>query len=587
LEEKRPQFKVGTTPGYYAVARTAELASTLRKIGFGLTKGVDVIESILDIPHEISYSEGKEVRELVEKMGIELLIHGHLEVPVTSGGLEYYRLSQDTMERSAKSAIFCGATYVLFHASNERWPETWTAAEIPHYWFMVDELERHIREKLQKEKMLREWFVWKYWRTYAGPILLPEEDKQIEGEALAKTRELEVKLHAGEITPEKFSMERSNFYEKKIKEALLKHLENGTKWLHEDAGNPTDIYRIIATYMLIKKDPILLELVNVYEKELEKEGLLPLPSIPSDIPAVENKEKWIEENIDRWVESLITKSKEPGKKVIGDFYHSLVAGKYLEGHISRLLDAIKTFADKEIPTLQAPPEEKEKLKRYAKELKITFETPFMGGAYAGMMTIWHPKQIYAVVKTIRRTLNTDRIFMTIDFEHIAVEGADPYTEIEKFAKIAPDAGKYILSLHVTKPTPLHHHIEVEIGDVDVYKLLWHLRTAGLGKYHTVYFIFERGGEQEPFKRSITALKIMAEFLEKDIPPEKLIGMPEFFGVSTGEIAAEERQKVAIHEHALDPLKGLLTVPEEEFTFLSKAAIEKGVPPEKWKKEELK
>jgi hypothetical protein len=85
---------------------------------------------------------------------------------------------------------------------------------------------------------------------------------------------------------------------------------------------------------------------------------------------------------------------------------------------------------------------------------------------------------------------------------------------------------------------------------------------------------------------VTALKIMAEHLEKDIPPERL--PPEFFGIVTGEIASEERQLAIIREHARDPLKGLISVPEEEYTFLSRAALEKpGVTPEKWKKEELR
>jgi len=38
---------------------------------------------------------------------------------------------------------------------------------------------------------------------------------------------------------------------------------------------------------------------------------------------------------------------------------------------------------------------------------------------------------------------------------------------------------------------------------------------------------------------------------------------------------------------MDPLRGTLKVPEEEYTFLSRAAIEEGKKPEEWKKEELR
>ncbi|MCS7105821.1 MAG: hypothetical protein NZ942_00690 [Candidatus Aenigmarchaeota archaeon] len=210
--------------------------------------------------------------------------------------------------------------------------------------------------------------------------------------------------------------------------------------------------------------------------------------------------------------------------------------------------------------------------------------------------MWHPKQIYVAIKVLREELAknpktkdwAEKIFMIIDSEHLSTQGVDPLYEYSELIKLVPDIGKYILTLHVTKPSPLHHHIEVELGDVEVYKLLWTLRKAGLGKYHTVYLIYERGGGDDPFKRSITAIRIMAEFLQKDIPPEELINKPEFFGVATGEIASLERQRVIISEHALEPVKGLLVVPEEEYTFLGAAALQKpGVTPEKWKKEELR
>jgi len=227
-----------------------------------------------------------------------------------------------------------------------------------------------------------------------------------------------------------------------------------------------------------------------------------------------------------------------------------------------------------------------------KNLKITIEIPdARSPEYAGLYRTCRPKQIYVAVLATRERLkqefsqHSEKVFMTVDFEHIATHGMDPLEEIRKFSELVPDAGKVILSLHVTKPTPLHHHMPIEIGDVEVYRLLWFLRNSGLGRFFTTYLIFERGGETDPFKRSITALKIMKDHLEKEIPPEKL--SPEFFGVTTGKIASEERQLATIREHARDPLKGLITVPEEAYTFLGRAATEKGKRPEEWKKEELR
>jgi len=124
-----------------------------------------------------------------------------------------------------------------------------------------------------------------------------------------------------------------------------------------------------------------------------------------------------------------------------------------------------------------------------------------------------------------------------------------------------------------------------LGELAVYKPLWILRKAGLGKYHTTYLLFERGGFKDPFKQSVTALRLIAKYLEKDVPPDEL--PEEFFGVAPRAMLSEERQWVTIYQHAMDPLKGLLKIPEEEYTFLGRAATEAGKRPEEWRKEEFR
>ena len=43
----------------------------------------------------------------------------------------------------------------------------------------------------------------------------------------------------------------------------------------------------------------------------------------------------------------------------------------------------------------------------------------------------------------------------------------------------------------------------------------------------------------------------------------------------------------MQDHAWEPLKDLLEIPEEEWTFLSQTAIKKGKKPEAWKKGEFR
>ena len=74
----------------------------------------------------------------------------------------------------------------------------------------------------------------------------------------------------------------------------------------------------------------------------------------------------------------------------------------------KLMDELKQYPDSD------------KLIETAKNLKITIEMPdARDPKYAGLYLLWHPKQVYAAIKTLRKSLKTDRIFMTIDWEHIA------------------------------------------------------------------------------------------------------------------------------------------------------------------------
>jgi len=113
-----------------------------------------------------------------------------------------------------------------------------------------------------------------------------------------------------------------------------------------------------------------------------------------------------------------------------------------------------------------------------------------------------------------------------------------------------------------------------------------LKQKGMGMAgDDVYIIFERGGGDDPYKQTFLALRNMVDYLKRDVPPENLPA--EFYGISTQQILSTERQLTNIKDHALDPLKGLMVVPEEEHGVLGKAALEKGKRPEEWAKEKYK
>ena len=142
-------------------------------------------------------------------------------------------------------------------------------------------------------------------------------------------------------------------------------------------------------------------------------------------------------------------------------------------------------------------------------------------------------------------------------------------------------------MHVGWPTPhVPAHIPIYLGSEAqeyIYKILYELKKKGFDEKEDRWIIFERGGGQDPIKDSVVSLRKIVGFLRKDVVPKDL--PPEFYGV--GDEGPEvARQFVTIREHALDPLKGVLHVSEEEFGFLRTGVDEKGKL-EEWKKEKFR
>jgi len=596
------QFKVGVTTGLWVGGQVPDTATIVRKLGYGLTRGTSVIEIALNVPNEITYNDGKELRYIAKSQGLELTLHGSLTIPMAIPERAEWRDAHNHITASIKSAVFGGCTYVNFHSCLNFWLEMMTYAGRKLSLTFCDHFGRFISDILKENEKLRKWFVKnrtdEYWRF----ILTEDEVRKVSvkvsmeaerwrrGELLKRLRnagfsEKEIgdyivygRLPANaerrkkfESVLEKFSNDasakRAEIEKKLFQEAIEKKLARGEKWRTEDLGaiiGVIDGYHILAHYLFYKKDPVWVEMVKMYEN------------------VVVEKYK-LDYNDPEWLDKAWKRAEEKNDREFKEFFYAVCAAKFLEGHIIKAFEWIeKEF----IPFLEKSNyKDKEELIEYAKNLRITIEPPdARDPRYGGLYLIFRPKQIYVAIKVLREVDKIDKVFMLIDFEHIATQGLDPLEEIQDFAKLAKDAGKFILSFHVTPPTPLHPHIPIEVGDREIiYRMLWELRKVGLGKYHTVYLIFERGGLRDPFKESVVALRVMKHFLEKDVPPDDL--PPEFYGLPSSPDLA--RQRVIIFEHALDPLKGTLAIPEEHYTYLGKAVVGKGKRPEEWKKEELR
>lgn len=241
-----------------------------------------------------------------------------------------------------------------------------------------------------------------------------------------------------------------------------------------------------------------------------------------------------------------------------------VAVKYLWGHFNPHSTQKEKFKD--------PKQTLEKNKMY-----WCFETPMAHPGYETMMRIASPKELYYLAKN----MGTEFAGWTLDFEHVMSCNLDPKQEIEK---LPYKAGELLKVVHITFPTPLHpSHMPVPLSSeaqVYLYERLLELRKKG---FKDGWIIFERGGGEDPVKQTILVMRQIVQFLEREVESKDL--PPEFFGVKLGGPELT-RQEVVIREHALDPLKGLLSVPEEEHGFLGRTAMEKGKA-EEWRKEKYK
>jgi len=604
-------FKVGVTTGLYYIAHDVSLASTVKKIGYVLTRGANVVEISGDTPHEISYTEGVELRNISKNQGLVFFFHGSLTVPMTMPERTDWRDAQDHMEKSTRSAVNAGCKYVLFHACLHFWVELLTYTGTKLTITMCDHAGRFVSEILYENKRLRNWFVdnmrklgdipydqyilseeefydatsrahgrMRTWETAEIERRTKEARDKVEkavAEAnkhrtpgnIERAKKLEawfakeaerIRSKVGEESGREEARMRRKYMDDAVREKLGREDYEKRRWRIDTYGRLVDAYKIMAHHLFFKKDPQWMAMAEVYSDVLKRYK--------------------IDYSDPDWLMNSWNRAERINDMEFKQFFYAVVGAKFLEGHIRAL---IKWIENDLIPKeLKGKPE----LQEVARKLQITIEIPdARDPKYAGRYMLTHPRQIYSAVRTTRKVLNTKRLWMTIDNEHLATQGYDPWIESRKMLKQYPDYGRLVLSVHCTYPTPLHSHYPVELGQTEVYELLWYMRQGGAGKEpgHTVYLIFERGGGDDPFRQSVDALKLMAKFLDKDTPPEEL--PLEFYGLEKTAFDVKRQEQIMM-DHRFDVLKDLFEVPEEEWGLLSTAAVKKGKK-EIFKKEELR
>jgi len=633
-------LKVAVTSGIYYAARDIELHNAIRKLGYTLTRGVNAVEIAADVAHEVPYSHGKLIRAMAKKQGVDITFHGDLAVPFEQPDRTEWRDCHDRVTKSIRSAVNAGSKYIDFHASLNIWLELVTYAGRKLTVTFCDHEGNFISRILKENERLRKWFIEKKGDDYERDIFSTKDIAEIRSEINSKlerwekeeldrrTREelnrniglvnayvnvinvirasrKEPLITASEVIndiidsvtlrslpPAELPKELRNkvvnvinalrdgrvsksaqFEEEITRKKMSKNLTEGKPWRSEElrgALGTLDGYHIMSHYMFYTKD-------------------LQWTSMWAQYPELHGKYK-IDYSDPAWLDWAWDKAESENDRTFKEFFYAAVAAKFLEGHMKAALNWINNeFISKELAKIKEE-KDREELINIAKNLIIGIENPdAREPQHGGLYFIFRPKQLYSAVKTIRQALKTDlkpeRIMMIIDHEHVATQGLDALQESNETIKTKPDFGELVISVHSNHPNPLQPHAPLELGDEILYQLLYNLRITGLGKKRTAYLLFERGGGEDPFKQSVETLRLMATYLEKDTPPDKL--PLEFYGVK-GEVAGNfRRQSQIIRDHRNEPLKDLLEMPEEEWSMLSQEAIRKGRKPETWKKGELR
>ena len=526
-------YTIGVSTGLWKIAhqqspgKSLEFMGLARKALWSIYKGVRFAQIDLESIAEFLEDDLDQKIKKVKEMGIEFGVHG--EVPETAGRLVPFLDSaeEDVYKRSHERLIYsaknCARIGSKYYLLHSSASRSWhELSRDLGPTLMVDIWGRRFEHLFNEEKWLLDWAIKK-------PFII-----------------------------EIFSRRGA----KSIEEAEKDEMERFEKRYKYDKGKEPSSEEKERAHLDIKK-----EVEEEFKKAL------------SDMISRND----ISYGVERIAFYIIAKWMESGKTCPSEL-RATWKGIARGGSIDN--DSFREKADNWVPAIAAaytwghfnPKDSRyEDPKKYFEKMWMAFETPMTGAGVEEAARLAKPMHIYHMVKNLKMK----NAVVVLDFEHQLSSWIDPFEQV----KALPEGeGKWIKIIHIGYPAVMAPaHIPIPLGsDAQfwVYKILWEYRKKG---FKDGIIIFERGGGDEPIQETVLALKKVTEYLEKDVAPEKL---PEdFYGLT--KLAPETiRQRLQIKNHALDPLKGMLMVPEEEYDFLgTSAAAQRKL--EEWKKERLK
>jgi len=550
-------YVLGISSGLWRVGREDNIFGIIKKGYYSITYGVRFTQIDIDSITEFKDPFLKQGIEELKRFGIEFGFHGETTatsavdvIGFDSAIKDVYEITHKRLIEQINAAGELGAKYLLFHAS-ESSPFQMLYREFQPSK-LVDFWGRPLRELIESEKFLWKFVfesnvtkkIWEFLRIEPQEVIerrlsvLRQHIRELLQSKITEATQkvlanVEAKIRNGEIKPEerdKAFVEEYNRLKEEIEKEISEYEKSETERLKNE----------------VTKD--LLDSIDSYDLNYGPERF-----------AYYVVAKYMNETKDPlWMGIVGRKLSDEEIFTKPEIWVPAVATKYVWGHFNPS------------PNFEDPKPLLEKYKMY-----IVWETGLVRQGYEGMARIARPKELYYLAKN----LGTKWSAWCLDMEHIL---ATCYIDLKKEIEELPDdAGAWLKVVHVAYPSPLHGHKPIPLGSEAqeyIYEILYILRQKG---FKEGWILHERG--DKPAFQTMEVLRRIKEFLEKDVPPNEL--PPEFYGFEIDEPEVIRQEQIVL-QHALDPLKGLLAVPEEEHTFLSKIALERGRL-EQWKKEEMR
>jgi len=537
-------YVIGVSTGLWGIAQGEEkeqYMTMMKKIFWGGFKGVNFSQVDIDTVNEFDEPFVDEGIKRIESLGMQFGIHAETSATTGSHTMalesaifdEYWRAHERLIQHINGSGRV-KAKYLLTHAS-ELTPIPILAMRELQSTKLCDPWGRPMSALLEENSNVVDWALSV---EIVSEILRLESRFDNPEEILEKEVHIFKEKNDGKEPGEDWKVKRKKELEDYIRKKKEEFLKGFVDMRSQTYGSERLAYLLVGKWMELSKDSFWISIVG--DQKLDK----------------------IHDKYEEWVPA--------------------VAAKYVWGHFNPLpaseMNLKKELKEKGIThSLEDPKPLLEKFK-----IIFVFEPQMAQLGFEKHMRLHKITDIYWLVKNIPSKF----VGIAFDIEHTLSGGSDPMKLVDK---LPPDGGKAIKVMHVGWPTPhVPAHVPIYLGSEAqeyIYEILYKLKKKGFDEKEDRWIIFERGGGQDPIKDSVQSLRKIVEYLSKEVPPDPKNLPEDFYGVGTEgpEIA---RQFVTMKEHALDPLKGVLHVPEEEFGFLSTGVAQKGKL-EEWKKEKLR